>query len=138
MTSEELAKVHFNISEWPVITPTARQALAEIVDTHYIVTPRVYDLPGQLIRPLDYARRFRGATVIAKFTFTYYQWGDKNTFCADLAHLRVLVTPSPFTPVTPRYKRSMVLDYDTEFSITQPDFKKAKHDNDEGNSVFPF
>ena len=78
MTSEELAKVHFNISEWPVITPTACQALAEIVDTHYIVTPCVYDLPGQLIHPLDYARRFRGTTVIAKFTFTYYQWGDKK------------------------------------------------------------
>ena len=32
----------------------------------------------------------------------------------------------------------MILDYDTKFLITQPDFKKAKHDNDEGNSVFPF
>jgi len=29
-------------------------------------------------------------------------------FCLELAHLCVLVTPSPLTPVTPRFKRSMV------------------------------
>ena len=90
------------------------------------MTPRIYDFPGQLIRPRDYARRFRGATVIVKFIFTHYGWNNRNTFCADLTHMRVLVTPSPLTPVTPRYKRSMVLEYDPEFTITQPDFKKAK------------
>ena len=125
-TPEEAASALFDISQWPVNTPLARQALAEIVDSHYILTPPVYDFPGQLIKPRDYARRFRGATVIAKFSFTHYKWDGKNTFCADLAHLRVLVTPSPLTPVTPRYKRHHVLDYDPEFTITQPDFKKAK------------
>jgi len=126
---EEVKNALFNISKWPVNIPSARDALAEIVDTHFILTPPVFDFPGQLVPPSAYARRFRGATVIAKFSFTHYKWGTKNMFCADLAHLRVLVTPSPLTPVTPRYKRQHVLDYDTEFTITQPDFKRAKLDS---------
>lgn len=129
MTKEQVESVQFDIREWPVNTPAAREALAEIIDSHYIITPRIYDFPGQLIRPRDYARRFRGATVVIKFSFTCYKWNNKNTFCADLAHMRVLVTPSPLTPVTPRYKRAMVLEYDPEFTITQPNFKKAKLDS---------
>jgi hypothetical protein len=125
-TREEVEKATFKIEEWPVFTHAAQQALSQIMDTHFILTPRIYDHPGQLIGPRDYARRFRGATVILKFIFTCYKWNNKNTFCADLAHIRVLVTPSPYTPVTPRYKRKHVLAYDPEFTITQPDFKKAQ------------
>jgi hypothetical protein len=116
----------FDVKQWPVITRAARQALDEIVDTHYIVAPPVYDHPGQLIRPRDYARRFRGSIAIVKFHLTRYKLPKQNVVCLDLAHLRVLVTPSPLTPVTPRFKRTMVLDLDLKFSITQPDFKKAK------------
>jgi len=97
---------------------------------HYIITPPVYDHPGQLIHPLDYARRFRGATAIVEFGITHFQWANKNTF--ELAYLRVLVTPSPRTPVTPRFKRSMVLRHDQKFVITQPDFKRAKLDDNKG------
>ena len=71
-----------------------------------------------------------------KFTFTCYKWNNKNTFCADLAHMRVLVTPDPRTPVTPRYMRTMVLEYDPEFTISQPDFKKAKRDEADEEGIF--
>ena len=123
-TPKVVAAADFNIKEWPVLASTAKTALAEIVDSHYILTPPIYDLPGQLVEPGDYFRRFRGAVAIVSFGITCYRWGTKNTICADLAHLRVLVTPSPGTPVTPRRKRP--LDRDTKFSIMEPEFKKAK------------
>ena len=56
------------------------------------------------------ARRFRGATAIVDFGVTHYQW-ETLKFCIELAHLRVLVTPSPLTPVTPHFKRSMILGH---------------------------
>jgi len=124
--------VKFDIARWPVFTKDAKAALAEIAKTHYIRTPPIYDLPGQLVTPAMYFRRFRGATVVVKFTVCFYKWSSKNTFCADLAHLRVLVTPSPLTPVTPRYKRT--LDLDPEFPIYRPDFKKAKEGDKDGIS----
>jgi hypothetical protein len=79
-----------------------------------------------------YSKRFRGATVVIKFAFSCYKWGEKNTFCADsnLSHLRVLITPSPLSPVIPCYKRAMVLDFDSELPVYQPDFKKAKAQDD--------
>jgi len=124
VTPEVAASSKFKIAKWPVFTKEAKAALTDIAETHFIRTPPIYDLPGQLVMPGMYFRRFRGATVIVKFTFSFYKWEDKNTFCADLAHLRVLVTPSPLTPVTPRYKHSV--DFDPEFPIFKPDFKKAK------------
>ena len=133
MPQEVVDKAYFNIAEWPVNTSAARRALADIAESHYIIAPRIYDYPGQMVRPLDYARRFRGATGIVTFIFTHYKWPEKNTFCADLGQLRVLVTPSPRTPVTPLYGKRYVLEYDPLFTITQPDFKKAKIYEDEGN-----
>ena len=92
--------------------------------------PPVYDHPGQLIQSRDYARCFRGATVIVNFGITYFSWENKNTFCAELAHLCVLVTPSPYTPVTLRLLKRMVLDHDRRYPITQPNFKKARLDEE--------
>jgi len=112
------------MTQWPVFTPEAKAAIADIAETHFIRTPPVYDIPGQLIIPNLYAKRLRGATVSIKFTFAHYGWSKSNVFCADLAHLRVLVTPSPLTPVTPRYKRT--LDLDPEFPVYKLDLKKAK------------
>ena len=60
-----------------------------------------------------------------------------DIFCADLAHMRVLITPSPLTPVTPGYKRVAVLEYHPEFTITQPDFKKAKLESQPEGNLFP-
>ena len=120
---EILEKVKFNIAKWPVNTDEAKAALADIMETHFIRTPPIYDIPGQLVKPIMYPRRFRGAIAVIKFAFSFYKWGDKNTFCADLVHLRILVTPSPLSPVTPRYKRAHVVDYDPEFPIFQPDLK---------------
>lgn len=65
------------------------------------------------------------------FSITCFKWGNTNTICADLAHMRIVVTPSPLTPVTPRYKR--VVDFDTEYPLHKLVLKKAKgEDKDEG------
>jgi hypothetical protein len=125
----ELATSIFDITKWPVFTPDARRAIKDIFDTHYILPPPIYDHPGQLVEPLDYPRRFRGCIALVQFNISCFKlpWTDKNTICADLTHLRILVTPNPATPVTPRHKRSRVLRYDPLFTLTgQPDFKKAK------------
>ena len=126
VATEVTENAKFHISKWPVNTKDAKDALAAMVDTHYICTPPIYDVSGELVHPRTYIKRFRGAIAVVKFTVTSYKWDDKNVFCIDLAHLRVLVNPSPGTPTTPRYKRKPVLDRDTEFVFDQPDFKKAK------------
>ena len=130
MTPEEVESALFKIEEWPVITPSAKNALAAIVDSHFILTPPVYDHPGQLIRPRDYVRHFRGATVVVNFGIMYFSWENRNMFCAELAHLCVLVTPSPYMPVTPHLLKRMVLDHDRRYPITQPNFKKARLDEE--------
>ena len=56
--------------------------------------------------------------------------GGKNTFYADLAHLRVLVIPLPLSPVMPHQKCWTVLDFVAEFPIFQPDFKNPKIQDD--------
>ena len=112
--------------EWPLNTSAAKRAREEIADTHYILTPPVYDRTGRLIRPEDYVKRIRGATVVVTFTMTRYNRDRKTIVSADLEHLRVVVTPSPPTPAAPRFFKR-VLDHDSRFSITQPDFKKVKH-----------
>lgn len=125
----------FAIAEWPVRTPAAKEALTAITNSHYILTPPIYDLPGQLVQPTDYYKRFRGATALVGFRVTCYKWDKNNTICADLEHLRVLVTPSPLTPVTPRRKRPLKVD--RKFTITQPDFKKAKLESTVEGTIFP-
>jgi len=124
---EELKNPIFNIAEWPVFSKDARVALANIVDTHYIRAPPIYDLLGNIIKPHMYHRRTRGATIILHFTYTFYKWAKKNTFCADLTHMRILINnPSPQTPITPcRQKRKVVYVHDPEYVLKQPDFKKA-------------
>lgn len=124
--TEVFEDAKFDIAKWPVFTSDAKAELADMVGSHYIRTPPVYDIPGQLIKPDMYFKRLRGVVVAMNFTFTFYKWGKKNTFCADLSHLRVLVTPSPLSPVTPKYKRNAVVAFDQVFGISQPDFKKAK------------
>ena len=116
----------FHIGNWPVNSKDAKTALSNMLETHYICTPPIYDIFGDLVEPQLYFKRFRGAIAVVKFTLTFYKWDDKNSFCLDLAHLRVLVIPSPGTPTTPHPKRKLVLNHDTEFVFNQPDFKKAK------------
>ena len=107
---------------------------------YYVNAPLVYDHPGQLVHPDDYSKRFKGAIAIVKFNITRFTWAEKNVICADLAHLRVLITPTPSTPVTPRYPRKRVLRHDPEFTITQPKLKKRKLDShsEEGISALLF
>ena len=131
----------FQIANWPVHTPDAKAALAEIASTHFIRTPPIYDLNAQLVGPRLYMRRFRGAVVLLNFTFSCYKWPKKKTvFCADLAHLRVITTPSPLTPVTPRYKHTV--DFDPEYPLYPLNLhvaKKAKLDtHEEGRSELLF
>lgn len=54
-TAEDLEHVIFDITKWPVATQKVQLALADIVDTHYILTPPVFDQDGALIKPKDYA-----------------------------------------------------------------------------------
>lgn len=52
-TPEDVDDAIFKINDWEVVTPAAKRALTEIAESHYILTPPVYDFPGQLIRPLS-------------------------------------------------------------------------------------
>ena len=75
----------FDIAKWPVVTKDAKTALVEIAKTDFIRTPPIYDRPGQLATPGMYFRRFRGATVVVKFTVCFYKWSvDKNTFLENM------------------------------------------------------
>ena len=130
--AEVVKKAKFDIAQWPVFTNDAKIALEAIADTHYIRAPPIYDIPGQLVKPHMYFKRFRGALVVVHFNVTHYKWDTKNTFCMDLAHLHVLITPSPATPVTPRQKHAAVLGVDERYPIKQPNFKRARID-EEGN-----
>jgi len=82
-----------------------------------------------------YHKRFRGAFVVLHFTVTSYKWEKTNTFCMDLAHLRVLATPSPTTPVTPTQKHSKVRKADDRYPLKQPSLKKARIDEEEWSMV---
>ncbi|OCH88803.1 hypothetical protein OBBRIDRAFT_836312 [Obba rivulosa] len=101
----------FRMEGWPVSSMQARNVLREIKDTHRTRALPVYDMHGVPIPPLAYTKMLRGALVVVRFNMVAYTFGKipkhRQTFCADVTYIRVLVPPTaPSVPVSPR-KRVM-------------------------------
>ncbi|OCH86571.1 hypothetical protein OBBRIDRAFT_806695 [Obba rivulosa] len=100
----------YRMDGWPVSSREARLALQDIRDTHRPRPLPAYDMHGALIPPTDYTKMLRGALAIVRFNVVAYTFGKppkhRQTFCADVTYVRVLVPPTaPSLPVSPRKRR---------------------------------
>ncbi|KAJ7649918.1 hypothetical protein FB45DRAFT_886337, partial [Roridomyces roridus] len=92
----------FPIEDWPVKSPAAKKALAEMEDTHVVVPLSAYDVEGDIIPPKEYMTMLPGAIVRATFTLNHWHIAheQKDTYSADIDSLRVLVPRTSTTGST--------------------------------------
>lgn len=108
----------FTIQEWPAEHDEARKALKEMVATHRVCPLQAFDIKSQIIKPTEYRKRLQGAMVFIGFTMTHYSIARKpeqqreavDSYTADIVFVRVLVPPNPIGPITPKKKRTFMVD----------------------------
>lgn len=117
---------------WPAEHDEARKALKEMISTHRVRPLQAFDVKAQIIKPSEYRKRLQGAMVLAGFTVTHYSIGAKHdkeaidTYVADIAFIRVLIPPQPTAPVTPKRKRTSMVDpYTPDFEGSPSKKKKT-------------
>ncbi|KAG6369791.1 hypothetical protein JVT61DRAFT_13562 [Boletus reticuloceps] len=100
---EELGN-EFAMETWPV-SPRCLLALKDLFATHDICPLPAIDMQGNLIPPLQYDRKLKGATVEAHFTLAhhYIKKAKHHVYVAIIRKLEVLRQPSAL-PSSP-YKK---------------------------------
>ncbi|KAH0832152.1 hypothetical protein J3R83DRAFT_13063 [Lanmaoa asiatica] len=91
------------LSQWPVHSPTAKEAL-DLMGTAYRAIPLpAYDIDDQLIPPAQYRQRLSGALAEITFHLSHINFDDKDSFTGDIYSVRVLQAP-PSASSAPKRK----------------------------------
>ena len=108
-----------SLEQWPhtVGSSACLTELQELVRarTHSINALPAYNRNGQLIKPNDYVRELKGATVVVHFTLSHWAIGGReqsDTFNPDVVNIKVLIPPTPDTASVPKtpVKRNALTD----------------------------
>ncbi|EMD31578.1 hypothetical protein CERSUDRAFT_78031 [Gelatoporia subvermispora B] len=106
----------FHIDNWPCWTDDAKDAIEDLKFTHRVVPIPLYGLDNQLVKPCDYRRVLRGATVEVHFSLRHWSIGKRgkrdgeeprglDAFSADVFAIHVVKPAPPPMPSTPRKRK---------------------------------
>ena len=91
----------FQITNWPVASPSAKKEIEGMRDTHVVVPLPAYDDSGTLIAPGEYRATLKGATAVVRFDLAHWCFAARegkaasDTFVANLRRIDVLRKPVP-------------------------------------------
>lgn len=101
------------MANWPV-SPANSNQMDSLRTSHYVNPIPAYDVDGNLIRPLDYERKLKGALLEIEFTLSrsYFKEREENgkvepahfQFVADILRIKVLAPPAA-TMTSPQRSR---------------------------------
>ncbi|KAJ7018594.1 hypothetical protein C8F04DRAFT_1404858 [Mycena alexandri] len=99
----------YDLRDWPVKSPAAREALVAMEDTHRVYALPAYDINGNLIPPSQYGT-LMGAVVRATISLSHWNIAReaRDSYVADIVSLRVLVPAAPIASTSSPRKRKAV------------------------------
>ncbi|KAJ7745690.1 hypothetical protein B0H16DRAFT_1557864 [Mycena metata] len=108
----------YQLLDWPVRSIEAQQALQKMDATHRVNVVPAYDVEGNLISPTQYVSALKGAVVRADLTLLHWHIGRdrRDAYVAEIAAIRVLVTPKVARTPSPRKRNSTVAATDSGLS----------------------
>jgi len=89
----------FHIANWPVYSPSARKELELMRHTHAVVPLPAYDFDGNLITPLEYRNKLKGAVAVVRFDLLHWAFPARegrpasDTYVANIHRIDVLRNP---------------------------------------------